>query len=879
MRLVMQRRRRKNWLLVSIILVGIILTVVGSYYIYRQTINKSKQEQKTTLELNTLPDITFLYGEYPINRLNGYVQIGDEFVNNVAMRHTITPLNASRQLRGYLDKKENKIYEIAYEVRSLNGENLIEDGKVSIEREENNMLYWNIPFSNLLEENKEYLLTLEVTTEEKGEIYYYTRLYYEAKEVANSILNYANEFSKATIEKNSNNDIIIGALKPNNNTSTTDLSVVNLSSKLDMITWKDVSPTRINDVAIKITEFNGTQMTMAFLYDVEGNGNYAGTYHVEENFCIRFRNNTMYVLDYERSCREAIKLVKERVSNSNILLGIGNHEVQVIADEKNKFYGIQVDGDIWYYHTEKQQLQQLLELGEDATIQLIQIKEDGTLDFIVKGYTNAGKFEGSVGVSIFRYRPDREELEQLCYFPINTSPMYAPFVIGEGIYINENDICYMMIEGKLLQINLTTRESSIVVEKDSSSKYTMSREHGVIIWEEGSDENYPDKVVIFNMENGEKKEIVASDDGFIHFQGLISTQQDKEIDYDLIYALGKKTTTPIANGSKKMIPWFSLEIANSNLEVETHYEIENVYIEAIQVGEGKVLLERLEKKENGYDKISSDLLLANQRVDSDKTTYLKSKVTEEKGREYYITLDSNPLEESTIMIENSNKNVVEVGEANPIAINQNKGQQSIKDHMYFVFGHGKLLDVTNRLSNAIDQAYDTMGVVLDGNYEYVYTRDARDLVKDIKIEQQQPVEQEKSLARCLSIVLEQIDNNTSGSNSLNQAMITMDNIQLELEQGKSVYDILKETVSIPILDVSQSQLEHLYYYINKDCYVLVVTNRGTGYIIHGYDSNNAVTIYESETGMSRKVLVEEVEQMLEEQGASLFTYLLRGLDS
>lgn len=853
----MRRRKRNKWIVISVIMLCIIVICTGVFVIYKKSIEKKKEEKKVVFQLNTLPDVTFTYETYPLNNLKGYIETGNVSRNNVTMRESITPVDASRQLNGWINKKAYEINSITYQIRSLDGEKLIEDGTVSIEKKDNETLYWSISLSNLIEEETEYLLELVATTNGGVEIHYYTRLYYETKGNVLALLNHAQDFSNATIQKDSANDLIISALKPNGNMSTTDLSYVNLSSKLDMITWKDVAPTVIGEKNIEITELNSTQMTIRLSYNVEGTNDYTGIYGVEENLCIRFRNNTMYVLNYERNCQETIDLSASNIDNTNINLGIGNNDVQVIFDTKKAFYGIEIEGKIWYYNTAEQKFYKLLDLGEDNEIKLVQIKDNGDMDFIVEGYMNTGKYEGTVGVSVFRYQNETKELTQLFYIPVGYSENFAKFAVGDCVHINENDICYIIIDGNLLEINLSTKEYNIIANKESYSDYKISSEQMLVAWEDGDSSLYPTKVTILDMRTGDEKEIKVNNGEFIHFQGFIATENDKKIDYDVVYSIGNRNDTPIVTGSKQIIPWFALEIANSNLEVETHYEINNIYIKEVQVGEGKVQLERVEKQSGSYGDISSDLLLANQRVESSDTITVQSKVTETKGKEYYINLGVKIPSESTFDVHNTNGNIIESEQLIQVPT---ENDFLNKNEFYFVFGRGELLQVTKQLSTAIEVAYDTMGVVIDENYNYLFKRDARDLVKEIKIEQQQPVLAEQSLSRCLTIILNAMDENT-------------DNIQSKIEEGMSAYDILKESDSYHILDLSSATLDHLYYYINLDSYILVVTKDGRGLLITGYDSTDTITIYEPESGMTRKITTKEAEELFKEQGSYFLSYI------
>ena len=78
------------------------------------------------------------------------------------MRDTITPLGKELSLPVVIKTCQNQIDEVAYEVRTMNMERLIENGNLADFSEKNGEIHLSLQFQNILEEDTEYMLVLYV---------------------------------------------------------------------------------------------------------------------------------------------------------------------------------------------------------------------------------------------------------------------------------------------------------------------------------------------------------------------------------------------------------------------------------------------------------------------------------------------------------------------------------------------------------------------------------------------------------------------------------------------------------------------------------------------------------------------------------------------
>ena len=133
--------------------------------------NKDQLDLTTEMEAATLPVIVLYNENEQINELHGYTSQMDD----TGMRDTITPLSSSREVPLQIRTNGYPIDEISYEIRSIDGERLISDGSIPSFEESEGQIRTSVPVQSLLEQSREYILTLKLRQEESI-CYYYTQL-------------------------------------------------------------------------------------------------------------------------------------------------------------------------------------------------------------------------------------------------------------------------------------------------------------------------------------------------------------------------------------------------------------------------------------------------------------------------------------------------------------------------------------------------------------------------------------------------------------------------------------------------------------------------------------------------------------------------------
>ena len=163
-----------------------VVTFLTALVLISIIINQGNTDMTVEMKKATFP-VVYMYNESgeEINCLRGY----STEMETASLRDTITPLTQDRGLSFCVDKYSNDISELSFEVRSIDGERLVESTKIREYTDGEDKLTANINIKDLIEADTEYSFILVLKTSSGQEIHYYTRIimdtgYHDEEKVA-----------------------------------------------------------------------------------------------------------------------------------------------------------------------------------------------------------------------------------------------------------------------------------------------------------------------------------------------------------------------------------------------------------------------------------------------------------------------------------------------------------------------------------------------------------------------------------------------------------------------------------------------------------------------------------------------------------------------
>lgn len=791
----------------------VFIIALSAYFL--SSIRSSKKEATvyTSIEEPTLPIVWVDMADRRMNCMRGYIT--DPGVN--ALYDTLTVLSQERRLGLHVSEEGIAVTGIAYEIRSADLKDLIDKGEVSDFSSQSNQIDFSIPIENYLSEWKEYRLDLVLTTEDKGEVHYYSRLMLGSQDVLMQMLDHTTSFSERNFDYNAarENTTFLESDETGDNTT---LARVNLKSSYDQLTYRQLGlkPIGVKDVRLCSYDGNMGEVKISFLAGRETQEGINESYEITESFTMRMGAERLYMMDYTREMREVFLGDRHLFSGEKIELGINDiRDVSAMSNEEGSHIAFVVNRDLLLIEkkTEKRIDREVQNIyikklysfrsGTDSGlrsnfdkhgIKILRVAEDGGVDFIVYGYMNRGPHEGRTGLLLNRYDPQKNIIVEQCFVPLALSAEEIFEYVATLSYIGENNMFYVKLGNAVYGIDTRSSDYIVVADRLGDQSFAVSPLGKRFAWQSVPGENGAEAINFMNLDTGEKKEIKAQEGELLCTKGFIDT--------DLV--IGRSEDSDLWNVNQKPmpIPHNAIDIIDDALVSQEHYKRVGNYITDVEVDGSRIHLKLLIKTgEGSFSEVTQDTIVCNSELKSEIIKNLGTSDSEEKGRLCHV-LTGGSKEANLHALTVPGSISYENADALNIELEGLGGR-------YFAYGKGRLIESFSDPVKAIQAAYPQMGTVRYQGQVF-YARAA-----------------------------------TLGANSLKNPSLKAEEYLNAREEGQ-------------LTGLRGISLRQSFYYISRGFPILAFLRDQRPVIIYAYD-RNMLTLYDVENQNTFKMGIEEAE--------------------
>lgn len=837
-----------------IINIAIVIAVFFiSLFVAGSIINQGTTDMTMEMGQATFPVVTVRFSGIEMNPMHGYRK---EMKTNL-MRESITPLMSGRKVALQIDRFGTEIDSIAFEVRSVDGERLIENTQVpEWEERDDGTLFATLELKDLIDMNQEYELIVLITPASGDTIRYYTRIISQEDYHVTDKLEFVKDFTTKTFDKEAAKSLT-KYLESNSSGDNTNLGKVTIHSSFDQITYAGLPITAKTDPQITIREID--EQTGSFVTDfyvTTSDTEAENLYHVQEYYRLRYTSDRIYLLDYERTMDQVFQEDGNVYANNKIMLGITEDDVQMEESDDGNILAFVSGNRLFSYNTVDNKMAYLFGFYDKDNkdtrtfynmhrIKILDVSEGGNITFLVYGYMNRGRHEGEVGISAFYYDSTVNTIEELVYIPSEEPQDVIIEKVNRLSYINRDGILYLMDNQHIYGINFTERTYEMVADHLHYNGYVISDSNRMIAWQEGDSLENSQTVVLMNLNTGVQKRIEAKASETIVPIGFIEE--------DLIYGIVNKNDIVTDYARETVLPMYCVKIENENEGVLMTYEQENVYVLSGSVNQNQITLQRVSKSEDGtYVEIAEDQIVDAESVSLGRNT-MEVVVTQnyEKIRQIVLRkeIDVNSMKQLTP------KEVLFEGERSVYLRSSDEEQEQ-----FYVYGKYGIRGIYGNEDQAVDAAESEAGVVLNSAGNYVWKKTIRSTRNQIMAIQPDMVTEERdSLAVALDTML-----SYEG---------IMRNSAYMLQSGETIRSILEGALSeCQVLDLSGCSLDAVLYYVDRDIPVLVMLQDGNAVLLIGFNEMNTV-IMNPQTGTIYKMGMNDSKTWFKENGNRFITYI------
>lgn len=842
------------------IIKGVYLIVVflAALFSVSAVMNKGNTDMTVEMGEASFPVITMRLDEYQVNRLHGYAKDMDTSY----LRDTLLPIGSRRNVAFTVETYGNEVESLSFEVRSINGERLVESTEIENYREADGQIQCEITLKDLISENKEYMLVIFLKPEGKDTIRYYTRIIQSEEMFIQEKLEYVRDFHERTFDREAAAELT-KYLESNAEGDNSTLHRVTIHSSFHQVTWADLEVEKITDPVIDIKELEERTGSFQLEYLVSTRSGRERTYYqVREYYRVRYTPDRMYLLDFEREMTQIFDENADVFVNDKIMLGIVNEDVKMKESDGGNVFAFVSSNKLYSYNVTDQKLARLFSFYEDDItdlrssysrhqIKIINVDEAGNVVFIVYGYMNRGRHEGEVGVSVYFYNSMTNTVEEQIYIPYERSYELLKSDVEKLSYINKSAICYLMLEGNVYAVDLLTKNYTVVVSGLTEENYKVSKSNKMLVWQEGGEQYSSTALKLLNLGTEQETEIKAGNGEYIALLGFMEE--------DLIYGLAKQEDIVSDHTGNTTFPMYSLRIQGESGNLLKTYREQDVYVVDSAIADNQITLSRVtwDEEKSEYVPTSDDQIMSTEKALAGSNGI--SSVVIEKYETVLEIVVKDMIDPKALKILTP-KEVLFEGKRE-LAVKENEDME----RRYYVYGKNGIEGIFSDPGKAVIYAYDNVGVIVDDQGDYIWKRTARSTRNQIMaIEGEQVTELNTSLSVCLNTILKY-----EGVSRRTEYM---------LEQGNTIPAILETSLKdVQVLDLSGSSLDAVLYYVNMDIPVLATLQDGNAVLIVGFNELNIV-VMDPLTGTVYKKGMNDSTQWFLENGNHFITYIRKEED-
>lgn len=862
---------KKNITKMAVGIVVFLLALILSDFI----MNKGNSNMTVEMGPATLPIVRVVNNDMLLNTMHGYTrQMEGQY-----LKDSIFCLEENRNVKIEIEEFETKINSIRFEVRSTDGERLVEDTDITDYVEEGDKIQAQFTIKDLIDVDTEYMLILILNLEDGKTARYYTRFIQGTDYHMGEMLGFVENFHTNTFEKNSAKEIT-KYLESNAEGDNTTFAHVNIHSSFSQITWGDLKVEKVTIPETRIRDITSQIGVIELSYYVSiPEGREKRYYSVTERYRVRYGVQRIYLLDFERDMEVFFIPDDAEYAQNKISIGIADPDMQLTECEGGNIFAFTQSGRLFSFNMADNKISTIFSfydaehsdirtLYNGHEIRILGIDETGNVRFMVSGYMNRGSHEGNVGMQIYYYNSMHNTIEEEVFIPYGKSFELLKMNLDQLSYVNNSNHLFLLLDGTLYDVDLIEKSYTEIANGLTAGTYQVSKSNRMVVWQDGDNSNACTQMTLMNLSNKKKTTIHASSNEFLKPLGFMGE--------DLIYGLARKADLAMDGYGGVLFPMHTVKIESEDGNILKTYSQPDIYVVDAQIVDNQINFNRVKREGTNVGEEEMDTHTVSEN-EMDQMQYsgddyelisddqIVNTVAEEEGNNKVEVVATEEFEKIIQIATKNTINPKSLKFLTPKEVAYEGGREITLPRQeeieyYYVYTPYKLHSICENVSEAISLADELSGMVYDKNGNYLYRKGTL-LQKNqiMKIEAAEKNEERSSLAVCLDTMLL-----TEG--------VTKNSAHL-LQYGETPYSVLQKNLKdAKVLDLTGCSLDAILYYVNQDIPVLARLKDGEAVLVIGFNELNTV-LMDPTTGTIYKKGMNDSRMMFEESGNCFLTYV------
>lgn len=849
-------------------IIVVIIVFIASVIIVNKFNNRNYKSLAIEMQDAKLPVAYVVYQDQYINCMHGYTSD----VDTALLRESITPIDDAKHVELVVDDTENFAVSCSYEIRSIAGNSLIENGELTSSSRRDGYAVYDINIRMDIKSDMEYMLVFKAQDANGNIASYYTRIVINDDYHASELLGFVERFNQATYDYDvMEDDSIISSHKSSymsnegirQDTDDT-LSHVTLSSSYDMLIWNGLKPVKVSSVVpvIKEIDINYAVIELDYISESINDDDQISYYKVKEYYRVSYIDEIITLMNFDRYVDEYFDRSEISADNNAYQIGItSDTDIEYRYSENNKMLSFVRQGQLWLYDYSAARISLVFGFWLDDIentrntydnydINIVSMDNDGNMVFAVYGYMNRGIHEGKLGIGLYRYTKESEELIELIFIENNVPYSVMKEELGRLTYFDGSTF-YFMLGGKVNAIDVENKKLSYYVNGISMDNVYVSDNMEIMAFPNSDNQQETTELTLVNFATGNIYNIVANQGECLMGYGFISS--------DFIYGTASSSDSIYEDEGNldSLIPAHTICIVDGSDELIKEYSKSGYYIANLTIDNDMIYLDRVIYSGSGYTANNVDDDFITFKQDDTNPGIIISQISDSYGiKKAYFVFPSN----------------VYISYQPKLTITANKDDgpnnmvidASNEDAHYMVYDNLGLSGIFNEAGEAILYATEVSGIVVSRDGEIVYRKSDSQEYNTIasKVLHYSTGTVEDSLQDCIYMTL-----------VYEGQTLDYDEITPYMIEDRGVVMALDELGKYQGVDISGLSLDMLLAYVSDGIPVISRISDGRYVMVVSYNSSH-VRYYDPVLGEEVKVTRKEYENAMALWDNELYSYVI-----
>ena len=691
----------------------LVIAGYGGYRFYKLSTQET-EEKADLIQEAAFPIIHTRFEGNPVTTLQGY---GME-MDLRYMRDQLTVLGAGRDLEFEVEGFGNHITGVTIDVLEMDGTQVDHYVSPAWEKTETGILVLTA-LSDEIGTLDDYMLRITLATESQKALYYYSVLRYLPDAPISSQIAFLKDFSDKTFDQKEA-ESIIPYIEPSETARNNNLGHVDITASFNQITWDNFKLERTSEPQVTISDINSETGSYVLTYDgqtIEGE-DIPVQYHVTEFYRICYHEGRTYLVSFDRKMEQVYNPEIGNVSASRMNLGIDSDlEIAYRTSGDRRQIAFVKENQLWLMDTDANRITRIFSFYDDAHqsirdriadhgIEIVNVTDEGTVDFLVYGYMNRGTLEGENGVVLYRYNSETNRAEELIFLPSDRPYSVLKESIHKICYLTEQ-FFYIYLDPGIYCVDLQGKTYIQLIPDLPQDGYCSDESGRRLAWTDALETN--NTIRIKDLQTGMDLILEGSEGKILVPIGFLGE--------DFAYGTVEEGNIVSVDGSRQILI-SELTIIDSEKQVLKQYQKKNRLIANCDVTSARIAFDLVQKKQSGKSvslkNMGTDQILSNTEQETSGVT-LETIVTEARQTEVVLRYASAVISSEKIQVRTPE--TIQMAAENTLTIKELQK----KDSNYYVYGLGKLQSVETSMARAQQAADQWKGFFTDSSNQVIWS--------------------------------------------------------------------------------------------------------------------------------------------------------------